>query len=242
MKNLGHLHPLTQFIRLSLKYFKDLGFNIMEGDEIESEWYNFDALNVPADHPSRDVQDTFWLAPQNTKCEVGKQNEKEVLRTHNTGTELRLIKEIKIKPPFRIVIPGRDYRNERTDSTHEHTFYQIDGIIVDKQVNMTHLIGILSGYFKYLYGANTSFRVRPHLFPFVEPGMEMDIKLADGNWREMLGAGMAHPVVLKNMGLDPGVWQAAMWGMGIDRFAMIKYGIDDIRKFHSQDLRFLKQF
>lgn len=228
---MGHLHPLTQFIRHSLRFFENYGFRILESDEVISEWYNFDALNVPASHPSRDVQDTFWV-----------ESHKDVLRTHTTGSELKLIKENKIKPPFRIVVPGRCFRNERTDNTHEHTFYQIDGIIVDKNINMTHLIGVLSEYFKFLYGNKVGIRVRPHLFPFVEPGLEMDIKLADSNWREMLGAGMAHPVVLKNMGIDPEKWQAAMWGPGIDRFAMIKYGIDDIRKFHSQDLRFLKQF
>lgn len=232
MKSTGHLHPLTQFMRQSLKYFQDLGFSIAEGSEIESEWYNFDALNVPVDHPARDVQDTFWMESKNP----------EVLRTHCTGSELCYIKTKKIKPPFRIVVPGKCYRNERTDITHEHTFYQIDGIIADKDINMKHLVGILSGWIKAVLGDNVEIRIRPHLFPFVEPGMEMDIKLADGKWREMLGAGMAHPVVLKNMGLDPNKWQVAMWGPGIDRFAMIKYGINDIRKFHSQDLRFLKQF
>lgn len=243
MKN-GHLHPLTQFMRISLNYFQDLGFEIMEGNEIESEWYNFDALNVPADHPARDVQDTFWLDSKKP----------EVLRTHTTGSESRLIKENKIKPPFRIVIPGRCYRNERTDITHEHTFYQIDGIIVDKYINMRNLVSILSGWIKSVLGDKVKIRIRPHLFPFVEPGLEMDIMLSDGKpvrhasqgdasgWREMLGAGMAHPIVLKNMGIDPEKYNGAMWGPGIDRFAMLKYGINDIREFHKQDLRFLKQF
>lgn len=228
----GHLHPLTQFNRLSLKYFTDLGFDIKEGPEIESEWYNFDSLNVPADHPSRDIQDTFWVKSTNH----------EVLRTHTTGTELKIIKEQNIKPPFRLIVPGRCYRNERTDQTHEHTFYQIDGIVVDNNVNMRQLIGILSNWMKDIFGTKIEIRLRPHLFPFVEPGMEMDVKLPDGKWREMLGAGMAHPVVLKNMGIDPEKWQGIMWGCGIDRYTMIKYGIDDIRRFHSQDLRFIKQF
>jgi len=228
----GNLHPLTKFMRLSLKYFKKYGFEIVEGDEIESEWYNFDALNVPADHPARDVQDTFWIDSQ----------DKRVLRTHTTGSELHYIKSSALKPPFRLVMPGRCYRNERTDMTHEHTFYQIDGIAVDKNINLTNLVGILSGWIKDVLGNNVKIRVRPHLFPFVEPGMEIDIMLADGKWREMLGAGMAHPVVLKNMGIDPEKWNAAMWGPGIDRFAMLKYNISDIRRFQSQDLRFLKQF
>jgi len=228
----GNLHPLTQFMRTSIKYFKELGFEVKEGNEIESEWYNFDALNVPHNHPARDVQDTFWLDSK----------KREVLRTHTTGSELHLIKENNIKPPFRIAVPGRCYRNERTDITHEHTFYQIDGIVVEKNINLTHLVGILSGWIKAMLGPDVKIRIRPHLFPFVEPGLEVDIMLSDGKWREMLGAGMAHPVVLRNMGVDPEKWNGAMWGPGIDRFAMLKYGIDDVRRFHSQDLRFLKQF
>lgn len=247
----GNLHPITQFMRQSLKYFTDLGFQIKEGNEIESEWYNFDALNVPTDHPSRDVQDTFWLQTNPAEARRAKGGG-EVLRTHTTGTESQIIKEEKIKPPFKIIVPGRCYRNERTDATHEHTFYQIDGIVVDRNVNMSHLIGILSDWMKSIYGQEIKIRTVPSYFPFVEPGLEMHIQLKDGKWMEMLGAGMGHPVVLKNMGLDPekpgrrslgeGGWQAAMWGPGIDRFAMLKYGINDIRKFHSQDLRFLKQF
>ena len=228
----GNLHPITQFMHLSLKYFTDQGFEIKEGDEIESEWYNFDALNVPADHPSRDVQDTFWI---NSKIP-------QVLRTQNTGSELHIIKKNNIKPPFKIVVPGRCFRNERTDTTHEHTFYQIDGIAVSKNMNMTYLIGILNGWMKEMFGKNVQTRIRPHLFPFVEPGLEMDIKLPDGRWREILGAGMAHPVVLKNMGMDPEKYNGIMWGAGIDRYTMFKFGINDIRWFHSQDLRFLKQF
>ncbi len=234
MKNKGSHHPLTIFNRFALQYFIDLGFDIYEGNEIESEWYNFDSLNVPADHPSRDMQDTFWLATDN--------KEKQVLRTHNTSSELHIIKSNNIKPPFRIVVPGRDYRNERTDQSHEHTFYQIDGIVVDENVNLGNLVETLAGWFKYLYGDNIKTRIRPSFFPFVEPGLEMDIQLQDGKWRELLGAGMAHPIVLKNMGIDPEKWQGIMWGTGIDRFAMQKYKIDNIRVFHSQDLRSLKQF
>lgn len=231
MQEKGHLHPITQVNRLSLKYFKDLGFSIIEGNEIESEWFNFDALNMPNDHAARDMQDTFWL-----------ENKKEVLRTHNTGTESRLIKKNKIKPPFKIVVPGRDYRNENTNKTHEHTFNQIDGIYVDKKANLQNLIAILDGWVKTVFGNNVKTRFRPSFFPFVEPGLEIDFKLEKEGWLELGGAGMGHPIVLKNMGLDPEKWQAAMWGPGIDRFTMIKYGINDIRKFNSQDLRFLKQF
>lgn len=228
----GNLHPISQFINFSLKYFEKQGFAIKFGNEIESEWYNFDALNVPADHPARDVQDTFWLDSKNPQA----------LRVHTTASIIHIIAANKIKPPFKILVPGRCYRNERTDSTHEHTFYQIDGIIVDKKVNLANLIAVLSNWFRFLFGNNTKIRIRPSYFPFVMPGIEIDVKLSDGKWREMLGAGMAHPVVLENMNINSKKWQGIMWGGGIDRMAMLKYNIDDIRRFHSQDLRFLKQF
>ena len=230
MNEQGHLHPLTQFMRESLKYFTDLGFSIADGPEVETEWYNFDALNVAKDHPSRDIQDTFYL------------KDGRVLRTHTTATDVRVIKEGKIQPPLRFVIPGRCFRNEATDQSHEHTFYQIDGIAIDKDLNLGNLICLLDGYFKVIFGDNIETRVRPHYYPFVEPGFDLDIKLSDGKWREMLGAGMAHPKVLENMGLDYNSWQGIMWGMGVDRLLMLKYGINDIRTLYSGDLRFLKQF
>ncbi len=226
----GNLHPITQFMRLSIEYFTELGFEIGLGPEIETEWYNFDALNVPATHPSRDVQDTFWL------------KDGRVLRTHTTATDVRIVKEKNIKPPFRYVIPGRCFRNEATDQSHEHTFYQIDGIAVDKDLNMGHLIALLDGYMKKLFGDSIKTRVRPHLYSFVEPGMDMDIQLPGGKWQEMLGSGMGHPVVLKNMGIDPEKFTAIMWGMGIDRYMMQYFKVDDIRLSYSGDLRFLKQF
>lgn len=228
--NKGHLHPLTQFMRASIKFFEDRGFEVKEGMEIETEWNNFDALNVSADHPSRDVQDTFWTV------------DGRVLRTHTTAAEPRIIKEEKLTPPFKLIIPGRCYRNEATDQSHEHTFYQIDGIVVDKEVNMGYLIGLLEEYMKELFGTEVKTRVRPHLYPFVEPGMDLDIQLPNGKWREMLGAGMAHPNVLKNMGIDPNEYQGIMWGMGMDRYMMKYFNVDDIRLSYSGDLRFLKQF
>ncbi|MBM2820593.1 MAG: pheS [Candidatus Berkelbacteria bacterium] len=242
----GNLHPLTQFMRESLKYFTDLGFEIVEGPEAETEWYNFDALNVPANHPSRDVQDTFWLAPPVPSMAkgsgIGGTKDGKVLRTHTTAVDVRYVKENNLKPPFKLIVPGRCFRNEATDLSHEHTFYQIDGIAIDKDLNMGHLIGILDGYMKTLFGEDIKTRVNPHLYPFVEPGMDLYIQLKDGKWREMLGSGMAHPIVLKNMGIDPEKWQGIMWGMGIDRYMMQKFGIDDIRLSYSGDLRFLKQF
>ncbi|KKQ74640.1 MAG: Phenylalanine-tRNA ligase alpha subunit [Berkelbacteria bacterium GW2011_GWB1_38_5] len=226
----GHLHPLTQFMRQTLKYFTDRGFSIAEGDQIDSEWWNFDALNVPATHPSRDVQDTFWL------------KDKRLLRTQTTTTEAHLIGDNNLKPPFRLVVPGRCFRHEATDATHDYNFYQLDGIAVDKNIGMDYLIGILDGYMKSLFGNDIQIRFRPHLFPFVEPGLEVDVKMPNGKWREMLGAGMAHPVVLKNIGINPEKWQGIMWGPGVDRYMMYKFGLDDIRVSNSGDLRFLKQF
>lgn len=244
----GHLHPLTQFTRRSLKYFTDRGFNIALGPELETEWYNFDALNVPATHPSRDVQDTFWVKPNPSEASAKGDGDRRVLRTHTTATDIREAKEKKLSPPFRLIIPGRCFRNEATDQVHEHTFYQIDGIAVDKNLNMKHLIGLLEGFMKEIFGDEIKTRVRPHLYPFVEPGMDLDIQLAPSEpggrprWQEMLGAGMAHPKVLKNIGIDPKKYQGIMWGMGTTRYAMKYFDISDMRLFMSGDLRFLKQF
>ena len=226
----GHLHPLTQFMRVSLKYFTDRGFDLAEGPIIESEWKNFDALNVPKDHPSRDVQDTFYL------------KDKKVLRTHTTTSDVTVIKESKLVPPFKLIIPGRCFRNEATDATHNYNFYQFDGIAVGKDLNLTHLIGILEGYIKELFGDSIKIRVRPGHFDFVEPGLEIDMQTPDGSWMEMLGAGMGHPNVLKNLGIDSEKWQAVMFGPGVDRFAMQFFKLDDIRTAYSGDLRFNKQF
>ena len=226
----GNLHPLTQYLRASLRYFESKGYQIVEGPEIETEWYNFDALNVSADHPARDVQDTFWT------------KDNRVLRTHTTATDARYIKENKLQPPFKLIIPGRCFRNEATDATHNYNFYHIDGIAIDHDLNMGHLIGILDGYMKELFGDKVKSRVRPGHFSFVEPGMELDIQMPDGSWREMLGAGMGHPNVLKNLNIDPEKWQAIMWGLGIDRYMMQQFGINDMRNAYNGDLRFLKQF
>jgi phenylalanyl-tRNA synthetase alpha chain len=226
----GHLHPLTQMLRASLKYFESIGYVIAEGPEIETEWNNFDALNISADHPSRDVQDTFWL------------KDKKVLRTHTTATDPRVVKEQNLKPPFKLIIPGRCFRNEATDATHNYNFYHIDGIAVAEDISMADLIGTLKGYMEELFGKDIVSRVRPAHFSFVEPGLELDIKLPNGKWREMLGAGMGHPKVLQNMGIDPERWQAIMWGMGIDRYMLKMFKLDDIRNVYNGDLRVLKQF
>lgn len=228
----GSLNPVTLLFRESVSIFTELGFDVFEGPEIETEWYNFDALNVAADHPSRDIQDTFWLK------EV--KGRHDVLRTHTTSVDVRLMKQ-GVKPPIRAIIPGRCFRNEKLDLTHEATLHQIDAFGIDKNITMANLIWTLDSFLKKLLGEKVKFRLRPHYYPFVEPGMDVDVK-KNGKWIEMLGSGMLHPQVLTNMGLDPNIWQGFAFGIGADRLAMIKYDIKNIRLFCSGDLRFLSQF
>jgi phenylalanyl-tRNA synthetase alpha chain len=228
----GSLNPLSLIIRESISILGELGFVVFEGPEIETEWFNFDALNVPADHPSRDVQDTFWLKEINGK--------RDLLRTHTTSVDVRVMKE-GAKSPIRAVIPGRCFRNEKLDATHEATLHQIDAFALDKNISMSNLVGTLDYYLKKLLGKEVKMRLRPHYYPFVEPGMDVDI-YRDGKWMEMLGSGMLHPKVIKNMGLEPNQWQGFAFGIGVDRLAMVKYGIKNIRLFCSGDLRFLSQF
>jgi phenylalanyl-tRNA synthetase alpha chain len=226
----GSLNPLTILFRESVSIFAKMGFEVFEGPEIETEWFNFDALNVPATHPSRDMQDTFWLKEEKRE---------HPLRTHTISVDVRIMKTK--RPPIRAVIPGRCFRNEKLDATHEATLHQIDYFAIEKGINMSHLIWTLEYFIKEVFGKNTEIQIRPSYFPFVEPGMEMAIK-RNGKWLEMLGAGMLHPQVIKNMGLDPKMWQGFAFGIGADRLAMVKYGINNIRLFESGDLRFLSQF
>ncbi len=228
----GSLHPLTILFREAVSIFNEMGFDVYEGPEIETEWYNFDALNVAAEHPARDVQDTFWLKETN-----GKRN---LLRTHTTSVDVRVMKE-GAKPPIRAVIPGRCFRNEKLDLTHETTLHQIDGFSITRNIGMSNLVGTLDLFLKNLLGKDIEIRLRPHYYPFVEPGMDVDIK-HQGKWMEILGSGMLHPNVLKNMGLNPRIWQGFAFGVGVERLAMVKYGIKNIRLFESGDLRFLSQF
>ncbi len=227
METKGNLHPITSYLREAIAALSSLGFEIYEGPEIDSEWNNFDALNIPADHPSRDMQDTFWT------------KDGKVLRTQTSNCQVRYGKHN--KPPFAIVVPGKIYRNESTDKGHENTFTQLEGLYVDKDVNLGHLKYALIEYFKKMFGPKIPVRFRPSYFPFVEPGLEVDVKF-NGKWFELLGAGMTHPKVLKNMGIDPNKYSGFAFGMGIERQIMVKYGISDIRSFRSGDLRFLKQF
>ena len=223
----GNLHPVTQIIRKAVLFFEELGFDVYEGAEVDTEWYNFDALNVPADHPSRDVQDTFWLT------------DGRLLRTQTSNSQVRYGKDK--KPPIKVVVPGVCYRNEATDAGHETTFYQLEGLYIDKKVNIGQLFWILEALYKNLFGPDTKLRFRPHHFPFTEPSIEFEMKFR-GKWFELGGAGMVHPEVLKNMGLDPEKYSGFAFGPGIERAVMIKYGIKEIRLFRSGDLRFLKQF
>lgn len=223
----GNIHPITQFLREAISIFDSLGFDVYEGPEVETEWYNFDSLNVPIDHPARDVQDTFWLT------------DGRLLRTHTSNGQVRYAE--KRNPPIRAVFPGTVFRNEATDAKHETTFTQLEGLYIDKGVTVGHLIWTLETFFKKLYGEKTQIRIKPSFFPFVEPGFEVDV-LYRGKWFELLGAGMVHPKVLENMNIDPKTYSGFAFGLGIDRLVILKYGIDDIRHFRSGDLRFLKQF
>jgi phenylalanyl-tRNA synthetase alpha chain len=238
----GHIHPISSLIREANRIFFDMGFALIDGPLVEDEWHNFDALNVPKDHPARDMQDTFFI-----------KDEKEmVLRTHATNVTIRYMEDqVKkgIKPPYRAIGMGKVFRNEATDITHESEFFQIDGCAVGEDVTLANLKGTLTKFFSSLLG-EAEIRFRPSFFPFTEPSVEIDMRLlgADapeklrGRWIEMMGAGMLHPNVLKNAGLDPEKYQGFAFGGGLDRIAILRWGIDDIRLMHSADLRFVNQF
>ena len=240
-KEKGHIHPLTQVNNEIMGIFTDMGFEIALGPEMESEHYNFDVLNVPRDHPARDMQDTFWI----------KGLKETVLRTQTSPVQGRYME--KNKPPFKIVVPGKVFRNEATDATHELQFYQVEGLVVGKDINLGHLKGTLNHFLKKLYGENVKTQFRPGYFPFVEPGIEIDMvcykckgkgcpACKQSGWIEILGAGMVHPNVLSSAGIDPKQWQGFAFGVGIDRLAMLKYEIDDIRYLFTGDLRLVNQF
>ena len=224
----GYLHPLTLVQKKAIDIFTSMGFEVAEGPEMETEYYNFDALNIPKNHPARDMWDTFWL--KNGK----------LLRTHTSPVQIRYMEAN--QPPFRIVAPGRTFRYEATDATHEAQFYQLEGLMVGKSITLANLKAVIEVFFqKFFNDKNIEVRLRPSYFPFVEPGVEVDMKFK-GKWMEIAGAGMVHPKVLENMKIDSREWQGFAFGMGIDRLAMIKYKIDDIRLFYGSDLRFIKQF
>jgi len=238
MEQQGHKHPLSHIIAEVNSIFSELGFVFAEGPEMEEIKYNFDLLNVPKDHPSRDMQDTFYIE--------GKPD--YVLRTHTSPVQVRYMENN--EPPIRIIVPGKVFRNEATDATHEAQFYQLEGLMVDKDVSLGHLKGTLGYFFSRFFGGQTEVRLRPSFFPFVEPGVEVDMRLTGddapeklrGRWIEIMGAGMVHPNVLENAGIDPNVYQGFAFGMGPQRVTMLKHGIEDIRYFWANDLRFLEQF
>jgi len=235
----GHLHPLTLVRRKIEEIFQAMGFSIVEGPEVETEWYNFDALNIPKDHPARDVWDTFYLKKGG------------LLRTHTSPVQVRYMQ--KHQPPFRIIVPGRIFRHEATDASHEINFYQVEGLMVGKEISASNFKAIIQEFLSRFFDKRIAIRLRPSFFPFTEPSFEVDIKcLVCGGrgcsvcsrtcWLEVIGAGMVHPNVLKAGGINPRNWQGFAFGLGMDRLAMMKYKIDDIRLFYSGDLRFLQQF
>ena len=235
-KHPGRLHPLTVAVRDIADIFSRMGFGIAYGPELEDEFHNFTALNVPADHPSRDMQDTFWI-----KNESGK-----VLRTHTTSVTIRELEKMATsgEAEKRMLNPGKVFRNEATDATHEAQFHQIDGFAVGPKgaVTLAHLKGTFERFYREYLGPNTRMRFRPSYFPFVEPGVEIDVWFElpgkKGIWLETGGAGMLHPTVLRNAGLDPEKIQGFAFGPGLERLVMVKYGIPDVRLFHSGDIRF----
>jgi phenylalanyl-tRNA synthetase alpha chain len=226
----GKEHPLSIIINQAVKIFTDLGFEVATGPELEDVWHNFDALNVPKDHPARDMQDTFWIKGEQDK----------VLRTHTSSVQIRYMEDL-IKsggqPPFAIIVPGKCFRNEATDATHEMQFYQIEGLMIGENINMAHLKGILSHFYKKILGDDIDLRFRSSFFPFTEPSIEFDLKF-NGKWLEMGGAGMVHPNVLKNCGINPDKYQGFAFGPGLERLMVIKYGMPDIRPAYQGDLRF----
>ncbi len=234
-QELGQLHPLTKIQNEIHDIFMAMNFSVVDGPEVETEHYNFDALNIPPDHPARDAWDTFWI-----KEEVKKIGSRKLLRTHTSPMQIRYMETH--EPPFQIIVPGRTFRYEAIDSSHEINFHQLEGLMVGKNVSVANLKYVIETFMKKLFKRKIEFLFRPAYFPFVEPGMEVDIKLENGKWLEMMGAGMVHPRVFEEAHLNPKDYQGFAFGMGIERLAMIKYGVPDIRLFNSGDLRFVKQF
>lgn len=228
----GHYHPLSILQRRVNNIFFAMGFTVAQGPEVEDEWHNFDALNIPEDHPARDLWDTFWLKEN----KLG-----ELLRTHTSSVQIRHMQEH--EAPIQIIAPGKVYRYEATDATHETQFYQLEGLMIDKDITLAHLKGTLEHFFDELYGTDMEVRLRPSYFPFVEPGVEVDMRpVGADNWVEIMGAGMVHPNVLEAVGIDSSEWQGFAFGMGLDRIAMLKHSIPDVRLFYGADLRFIQQF
>lgn len=235
----GSLHPVSQLQQEIEDLFTSLGFAVLDGPEVETEEHNFDALNIPPAHPARDMQDTFWLSNGH------------LLRTHTSPVQVRGMRNL--RPPFRMIAPGRAFRNEEVDASHEHTFYQVEGMMVDRNVSVATLIYFMRTLLSSIFHRDITVRLRPGYFPFVEPGFELDIHclICDGQgcavckqsgWVELLPCGLVHPNVLRLSNIDPEEWGGFAFGLGLTRLTMMRYGIDDIRHLQSGDLRFLTQF
>ena len=242
---LGRLHPTTQMLRQICHIFATMGFEVIEGPDVEWDYYNFEALNIPQDHPARDMWDTLWIDSEPDG------QRPMLLRTHTSPMQIRVMESR--RPPLRVVVPGKVYRYEATDATHESMFYQLEGFAVDKNITFADLKGTLFEFARRLFGKERKARFRCDYFPFVEPGVEMAIDCflcngagcrlcSDTGWIEILGAGMVHPDVLRRVDYDPDVYTGFAFGLGLERMLMLKHGIDDIRLFYSNDLRFLRQF
>ena len=243
---LGRLHPTTQIVREICAVFATMGFQAVEGPEVEWDRYNFEMLNIPRDPPARDMWDTLWISPEGPDADPAM-----LLRTHTSPMQARIME--RSDPPIRVVMPGKCYRYEAIDSSHESMFYQIEGLAVDRGITFAHLKGTLFEFAKRMFGQERRVRFRCDYFPFVEPGVDMSVDCfvcqgagcrlcKETGWIEILGAGMVHPDVLSGVGYDPTVYTGFAFGMGPERVAMLRYGIDDIRHFYANDLRFLRQF
>ncbi|HEX4229879.1 MAG TPA: phenylalanine--tRNA ligase subunit alpha [Bryobacteraceae bacterium] len=235
----GSLHPVTQVQNEIEDLFTSLGFAILDGPEVETEEHNFDALNIPPSHPARDMQDTFWLSNGH------------LLRTHTSPVQVRGMRQL--GPPLRMIAPGRVFRNEEVDASHEHTFYQLEGMMIDREVSVANLIYFMKTLLSSIFQREATIRLRPGYFPFVEPGFELDIQCLicggvgcpvckHSGWVELLPCGLVHPNVLRLSDIDPDQWSGFAFGLGLTRLAMMRYGIDDIRQLQGGDLRFLNQF
>jgi len=239
--NLGGFHPLNAVVADIEELFIGMGYDVAEGPEVELDYYNFELLNLPKDHPARDMQDSFYIT------------ENHLLRTHTSPIQVRTLVAAQGKGPVKILCPGKVYRRDDDDATHSHQFMQIEGLVIDKHITMSDLKGTLETLVKHLFGEEREIRMRPSFFPFTEPSVEVDVScFACGGsgcavckqtgWIEILGAGMVHPNVLEMSGFDSSIYQGFAFGMGVERIAMLKYGVEDIRNFYANDMRFLSQF
>jgi phenylalanyl-tRNA synthetase alpha chain len=250
----GHLHPITTITREIISIFTGLGFDTAAGPEVETEYYNFDALNIPADHPARDMWDTFWIGPAEPKGAAADRTHKSnrlLVRTHTSPVQIRYMETH--RPPVRVIVPGVVYRYEATDASHDIQFSQVEGLVVDRDISTAHFKAVIGEFFARLFTPQTRIRLRPSYFPFTEPSFEIDISCVycgaggcaickQSGWLEIAGAGMVHPRVFRAAGYDPKNVRGFAFGMGISRIAMMKYRIPDIRLFNSGDMRFLAQF